>query len=75
VLSSVDRDGVANSSLLDWPRPSRGGELVSTRPIRLFGDPVLRTAADPVVDFDQFPARVGEIIEFGYADKVRHGRR
>jgi len=25
---------------------------VSTRPIRLFGDPVLRTAADPVVDFD-----------------------
>ena len=26
---------------------------MSTRPIRLFGDPVLRTAADPVVDFDQ----------------------
>jgi peptide deformylase len=26
---------------------------VSVRPIRLFGDPVLRTAADPVVDFDK----------------------
>jgi peptide deformylase len=26
---------------------------VSVQPIRLFGDPVLRTAADPVVDFDK----------------------
>jgi peptide deformylase len=26
---------------------------VSVKPIRLFGDPVLRTAADPVVDFDK----------------------
>jgi peptide deformylase len=26
---------------------------VSVRPIRLFGDPVLRTAANPVVDFDK----------------------
>jgi peptide deformylase len=26
--------------------------VVSTRPIRLFGDPVLRTPADPVTDFD-----------------------
>jgi peptide deformylase len=26
---------------------------VSTRPIRLFGDPVLRTPAKPVVDFDK----------------------
>ena len=26
---------------------------MSTRPIRLFGDPVLRTPADPVVDFDK----------------------
>ena len=26
---------------------------MSTRPIRLFGDPVLRTAAVPVVDFDK----------------------
>jgi peptide deformylase len=26
---------------------------VTVRPIRLFGDPVLRTPADPVVDFDQ----------------------
>jgi peptide deformylase len=26
---------------------------VAVQPIRLFGDPVLRTAADPVVDFDK----------------------
>jgi peptide deformylase len=26
---------------------------MATRPIRLFGDPVLRTAADPVTDFDK----------------------
>jgi peptide deformylase len=26
---------------------------VTVQPIRLFGDPVLRTAADPVVDFDK----------------------
>jgi peptide deformylase len=26
---------------------------VSVRPVRLFGDPVLRTPADPVVDFDR----------------------
>ena len=26
---------------------------MSTRPIRLFGDPVLRTPAEPVVDFDR----------------------
>ena len=26
---------------------------MSSRPIRLFGDPVLRTPADPVVDFDK----------------------
>ena len=26
---------------------------MSVQPIRLFGDPVLRTAADPVVDFDK----------------------
>ncbi len=26
---------------------------MSTRPIRLFGDPVLRTPAAPVVDFDK----------------------
>jgi peptide deformylase len=26
---------------------------VAVQPIRLFGDPVLRTAADPVVDFDR----------------------
>lgn len=29
------------------------GELVSVQPIRLFGDPVLRTPAEPVVDFDK----------------------
>ena len=27
-------------------------DLVSIKPIRLFGDPVLRTPADPVTDFD-----------------------
>ena len=26
---------------------------MSTKPIRLFGDPILRTPADPVVDFDK----------------------
>lgn len=26
---------------------------MAVQPIRLFGDPVLRTAADPVVDFDK----------------------
>ncbi len=26
---------------------------MATRPIRLFGDPILRTAADPVTDFDK----------------------
>jgi peptide deformylase len=36
-------------------RPSAGATLVcmAIRPIRLFGDPVLRTAADPVTDFDK----------------------
>src|SRR5258707_1102113 len=29
-----------------------GGNLVSVKPIRLFGDPVLRTPAEPVRDFD-----------------------
>jgi peptide deformylase len=29
-----------------------GGNAVSIRPIRLFGDPVLRTPADPVTTFD-----------------------
>ena len=30
-----------------------GESSVTVRPIRLFGDPVLRTPADPVVDFDK----------------------
>jgi peptide deformylase len=32
---------------------SEGESSVTVRPIRLFGDPVLRTPADPVVDFDK----------------------
>src|ERR1700730_17160367 len=35
-----------------WP-PVRGEPTVTIQPIRLFGDPVLRTPADPVVDFDK----------------------
>jgi len=31
---------------------------VSVRPLRLFGDPVLRTACDPVVRFDDVLARL-----------------
>lgn len=31
----------------------RGVEPVAVRPIRLFGDPILRTVAEPVVDFDK----------------------
>src|ERR671939_1408380 len=31
----------------------RGSVRVTIQPIRLFGDPVLRTPADPVVDFDK----------------------
>src|SRR5580658_8112238 len=34
------------------PGSSAGGMLVSIKPIRLFGDPVLRTPAEPVTDFD-----------------------
>jgi peptide deformylase len=30
----------------------RPGGFVSVKPIRLFGDPVLRTPAEPVRDFD-----------------------
>src|SRR4029079_11463431 len=33
--------------------PTNQEIAVSLRPIRLFGDPILRTAADPVVDFDK----------------------
>src|SRR5262249_30181150 len=34
------------------------GPCVSVRPLRLFGDPVLRTACDPVVRFDDALARL-----------------
>ncbi len=30
----------------------RDGTTISVKPIRIFGDPVLRTSADPVTDFD-----------------------
>jgi len=33
---------------------------VTVQPIRLFGDPVLRTQAEPVVDFDRELRRLGE---------------
>ena len=37
---------------------------MSVQPIRLFGDPVLRTRADPVVDFDKELRRlVGDLTE------------
>jgi peptide deformylase len=35
------------------PAARRERNCVSVRPVRLFGDPVLRTPADPVVDFDR----------------------
>src|SRR5258707_4002941 len=35
------------------PHSSARGVPLSVTPIRLFGDPVLRTPADPVVDFDK----------------------
>ena len=38
-------------------RPS-AGPGVSVRPLRLFGDPVLRTPCDPVVRFDEALARL-----------------
>ena len=48
--------GAWRSGLLDsgfrQAQPANGAAL-STRPIRLFGDPVLRTPAIPVVDFDK----------------------
>src|SRR5690349_116500 len=38
--------------------------LVAIRPIRLFGDPVLRTAAAPVTDFDkEIIQLVGDLTE------------
>ena len=33
---------------------------MTVQPIRLFGDPVLRTQAEPVVDFDRELRRLGE---------------
>jgi peptide deformylase len=33
-------------------RTGRDGATISVKPIRIFGDPVLRTPADPVTDFD-----------------------
>src|SRR5437867_5102132 len=39
---------------VDWGDCSwQGGPPVSVTPIRLLGDPVLRSPADPVVDFDK----------------------
>ena len=39
-------------------QPHLPGPGVSVRPLRLFGDPVLRTACDPVVRFDDVLARL-----------------
>jgi len=36
----------------DGCRTGRDGATISVKPIRIFGDPVLRTPADPVTDFD-----------------------
>src|ERR1700754_2892071 len=43
---SVDGDGTKP------PHPVKEPSRVTVQPIRLFGDPVLRTPAEPVVDFD-----------------------
>src|ERR1700721_2213421 len=40
----------------------RPGGFVSVRPIRLFGDPVLRTPAEPVHDFDAELRRLGRDV-------------
>src|SRR5690606_32770982 len=38
----------------DCQRPTADrGRILTVQPIRLFGDPVLRTPAEPVVDFDK----------------------
>ena len=50
------------------PRTLRG---MTVRPIRLFGDPVLRTPADPVVSFDTELRRLVEDLE----DTVREPGR
>src|SRR5699024_12852502 len=59
------RTGHARFSTLPAPRrPIRMAVL----PVRLFGDPVLRTAADPVTSFDERLARVVDDL----TDTVRH---
>src|SRR5882757_8422429 len=46
------------------PHSSARGVSLSVTPIRLFGDPVLRTPADPVVDFDkQLRTLVADLTE------------
>lgn len=43
---------------------AKWGDGVAVRPIRLFGDPVLRTRAAPVIDFDkELRALVSDMIE------------
>src|SRR3954451_18554620 len=45
---------------------------VTVQPIRLFGDPVLRTAAEPVVDFDkELRQLVADLVENRLADPPR----
>src|SRR5215468_12203167 len=56
----------------DATRQVSPGPGVSVRPLRLFGDPVLRTACDPVVRFDEALARLvtdllGTVAEPGRA--------
>src|SRR6202035_5272119 len=45
-------------------RGQRAGRRVTVRPLRLLGDPVLRTPCDPVVRFDDALARlVGDLLD------------
>src|SRR5688572_16071073 len=43
----------APSDSVHWDHSEETEYVVAVKPIRLFGDPVLRTAADPVKDFDK----------------------
>src|SRR5258708_13600833 len=54
--SRPDCAGPATSCENAFRRPASSpisSDAMAIRPIRLFGDPVLRTAADPVTDFDK----------------------
>src|SRR4051794_31057786 len=51
---AADRASLPQPPTMDAPSPyRRGARVVAVQPIRLFGDPVLTMAADPVTTFDK----------------------